>query len=1026
MGELKPTNQELEARLAEAEGAIEALRSQQIDAVPDQQQDALLQCNETREALRASLEELVIRSRVANILLTAADDEMYAQVLEIILETLESEYGYFGYIDEEGNLVCPSMTRTVWKECQVKEKSIVFPPETWGGIWGQSLIEKKTVCANRPLSPPKGHLPLHRALVVPIVYQEELLGQFAVANKASDYDENDISLTETVACYVAPVLHARLKNERLAREREEAEAALRASESRLQYLVSTSSAVIYTCEPSSGYAATFVSDNVTFQLGYDARQFTEDAEFWANGIHPEDAPRVFAGLPGLLEKDEFIHEYRFRHKDGNYRWMLDRVRVQRDEDGKPRELIGSMVDITERKQAEKELAEANQLLEAVLKHTHMMAVYLDARFNFVWVNSAYAATCKHEPSFFPGKNYFDLYPHEEDQAIFQRVVDTGEPFYVSAKPFEFPGQPQRGTTYWDWSLIPVKDQAGTVTGLVFTLAEVTERIRAQEEIARLAKFPSENPNPVLRVSEDGTILYGNRASSPFPDAWQCRESGLLADRWHRFVLDALSSGEDRQAEAEFGGRVFSLTFAPVVDSNYVNVYGLDITTRKSAEEALRTERDNLQAIFQAMEDGVYIVNRQYDIQYVNDALVRDFGPYEDRKCYDYFHDRKEVCPWCKNADVFAGKTVHWEWCSPKNGKTYDLMDTPLTLPDGSVGKLEIFRDITDHKRTEQALRKAHDELERRVEERTADLVKANEELRRETEERRKAEEALAEENSIRKTLIEALPYPSMLIRRDRTVIFANRVAQEVGAVVGGQCWEDFGKSDYISDEDKAYISQHKKKPPCGTHCTFCLADDALDDSKAAIAPEVHAFGRIWETYWIPVSEDVYLHFALDITEGRRAQLALEQSERKYRRLVEGSPAIVYVFSTKRGGSFYSSRVQTVLGYTPDYLLDHPFLWNRSIHPGDLPAVDKAIRRATRGRTFDIQYRIKTAHGKWIWLHDRSIEIVQKEGEAIIEGLALDITLRREAEQRLEELRTEVTHAGRLSTMGEMAQGSLTN
>jgi signal transduction histidine kinase len=146
---------------------------------------------------------------------------------------------------------------------------------------------------------------------------------------------------------------------------------------------------------------------------------------------------------------------------------------------------------------------------------------------------------------------------------------------------------------------------------------------------------------------------------------------------------------------------------------------------------------------------------------------------------------------------------------------------------------------------------------------------------RDITERKLIEQALAEANNFRITLIEALPYPSMLIRRDRTIIFANRVAREVGAVVGGQCWRDFGHSDYISDEDKAYIDQHKEKPPYGIHCTFCLADDALNDSKTAVAPEIHAFGKIWEIYWVPVSEDVYLHYALDITERKQIQQKLE-------------------------------------------------------------------------------------------------------------------------------------------------------
>ncbi len=127
----------------------------------------------------------------------------------------------------------------------------------------------------------------------------------------------------------------------------------------------------------------------------------------------------------------------------------------------------------------------------------------------------------------------------------------------------------------------------------------------------------------------------------------------------------------------------------------------DITELKEAEETLRLERDNLFAILEAMKDGVFIVNRQYTVEYLNSELENDFGPLEGRKCYQYFHNREEPCPWCKNEEVIAGKTVRWECSFPNNQKTYDLVATLINNLDGSVSTLEIFHDITERKRVEQ-------------------------------------------------------------------------------------------------------------------------------------------------------------------------------------------------------------------------------------------------------------------------------------------------------------------------------------
>ena len=160
------------------------------------------------------------------------------------------------------------------------------------------------------------------------------------------------------------------------------------------------------------------------------------------------------------------------------------------------------------------------------------------------------------------------------------------------------------------SAAPIFDEAGEVRQVVESCRDVTERKRAEEKIAGLVRFPDENPNPLLRVWADGTILYANDASLPLRTAWACGVGDRLADPWRGQVRDAIGSGRCRQAEVECAGRLFSLTFAPITEAGYVNVYGLDITDGRSAEDALASYRDHLQELVKKRTDELASANEQ--------------------------------------------------------------------------------------------------------------------------------------------------------------------------------------------------------------------------------------------------------------------------------------------------------------------------------------------------------------------------------------------------------------------------------
>lgn len=167
------------------------------------------------------------REKLTRILLLTPEEDMYADVLDLLLGVFESEYGFFGYINHDGHLVCPSMTRHIFPQCQVADKDIIFRREIWGGLWGRILLERKALVKNDAHRVPEGHLPIYRSFGSPILYRSELIGHVHLANRPRDYGPADIALLEQICDFVAPVLNARLRHDEEERARRAAEEEVR-------------------------------------------------------------------------------------------------------------------------------------------------------------------------------------------------------------------------------------------------------------------------------------------------------------------------------------------------------------------------------------------------------------------------------------------------------------------------------------------------------------------------------------------------------------------------------------------------------------------------------------------------------------------------------------------------------------------------------------------------------------------------------------------------------------------------------
>jgi len=196
-------------------------------------------------------------------------------------------------------------------------------------------------------------------------------------------------------------------------------------------------------------------------------------------------------------------------------------------------------------------------------------------------------------------------------------------------------------------------------------------------------------------------------------------------------------------------------------------------------------------------------------------------------------------------------------------------------------------------------------------------------------------------------------------------------------------------------------------------CSFCT-NDKIVNSEGKPAGIYHwEFQNTVTGQWFDIrdtaiewkdSRIVRLEIAADITEHKKTEEALIESEKKYHSLVSNIPSVTWITDSDGKTTFISQNIEKIYGYTPEEIYKYAKkLWIERIHPEDVKKVEEAYHNLFKKEGyFDIEYRMKRKDGKWIWLYDRAVTTYEKGGLQYAYGIFDDITGRKQTEERLKE------------------------
>jgi PAS domain S-box-containing protein len=456
---------------------------------------------------------------------------------------------------------------------------------------------------------------------------------------------------------------------------------------------------------------------------------------WLDAVHPEDRPATAAAL-AAAEHLPFVLEYRLRRHDGVYRSAIDSGRPRFGDDGAFLGYVGSVIDITERKQTERAMRRSREQLEILSDTVPALISYVDTDRRYTTCNAEYSKWFGLPRDEIVGRSMESVLG-----AAAWRIVGphVDKAFSGEASEYEAEVDYRHGGQRWIHArYTPHRDETGEVVGVVCLVTDVSSRKQAGHARARLAAIVDSSDDAIISKNLDGIITSWNAGAQRLFGYTAEEAIGqpvmilIPEERRHeeQKILERIRQGQpvmpyETVRRRKDGSLVdLSLGVSPLIDENGrivgASKIGRDITKRKRAEDDLRRSREALNGLIDRAPFGIYIVDRDLKIAQMN-ARSQAGAFYNIRPVIgrDLAEVMRALWPEPVAVEVVAAFRTTLETGEPyrsrnfvstradtDNVESYEWELHRITLPDGKLGVVSYYFDTTRLRKAEQALREA--------------------------------------------------------------------------------------------------------------------------------------------------------------------------------------------------------------------------------------------------------------------------------------------------------------------------------